>query len=149
MGKVGAALANGWQLASVLSTGNTAPYDATFSYAGGIGNVNLTGSPNYTARIDDRRRPGLGVLEQSVSACSIRTRSRARRTAASATSPARTRSSGCWDKTVDLSVSRNIALGGKRQVQFRLDVFNVFNAVVFNARRHDDSITPIRRRPRR
>ena len=43
---------------------------------------------------------------------------------------------GCWDKTVDLSISRNIAMGGHRQLQFRLDIFNVFNTVVFNARQN-------------
>ena len=41
---------------------------------------------------------------------------------------------GCWDKTTDLSIARNIRVGGARQIQFRLDLFNAFNAVVFNAR---------------
>ena len=41
---------------------------------------------------------------------------------------------------MDLSVSRNIGLGGSRQVQFRLDVFNLFNTVVFNARQTHDPV---------
>lgn len=41
---------------------------------------------------------------------------------------------GCWDHTTDMAIARNIRLGGRRQVQFRVDLFNVFNAVVINAR---------------
>jgi hypothetical protein len=41
---------------------------------------------------------------------------------------------GCWDKTVDLSLLRSIGLGGKRRLDFRLDVFIALNAVVINAR---------------
>jgi hypothetical protein len=41
---------------------------------------------------------------------------------------------GCADKTVDLSLSRNIRLGGGRAVQLRVDAFNAFNTVVINGR---------------
>jgi len=41
---------------------------------------------------------------------------------------------GCPDRTVDLSLQRNIRLGGSRNLQLRLDAFNAFNVVVFNAR---------------
>jgi hypothetical protein len=133
MGKVGAALANGWQLATVLSAGNTAPYDATFSYAGGIGNVNLTGSPNYTARMTFIGDPGSGCSSNQYQ--QFNPNAYRGPTYGSLGNESGTNTlDGCWDKTIDLSVSRNIALGGKRQVQFRLDVFNVFNAVVYNAR---------------
>lgn len=39
-----------------------------------------------------------------------------------------------WDKTTDLAIARNIRIGGSREVQFRLDIFNAFNSVVINAR---------------
>jgi hypothetical protein len=41
---------------------------------------------------------------------------------------------GCFDRTTDLSLARNVRLAGARQIQFRLDLFNAFNAVVINAR---------------
>ena len=41
---------------------------------------------------------------------------------------------GCPDKTVDLSLMRDIRLRGNRSVQFRLDAFNAFNTVVINGR---------------
>jgi hypothetical protein len=41
---------------------------------------------------------------------------------------------GCPDKTVDLAIVRNIRFGGHRTFTFRLDVFNLFNTVVYNDR---------------
>ncbi len=41
---------------------------------------------------------------------------------------------GCPDKTVDLSLSRDINVGGGRRLEFRVDAFNAFNAVVINGR---------------
>ena len=41
---------------------------------------------------------------------------------------------GCPDKTLDLSIQRNIKVGGPRQIQLRLDLFNALNTIVYNAR---------------
>jgi hypothetical protein len=41
---------------------------------------------------------------------------------------------GCNDHTMDLALARNFKLGHERQFQVRLDAFNAFNAVVYNAR---------------
>jgi hypothetical protein len=41
---------------------------------------------------------------------------------------------GCSDRTVDVSLARNIHVGGGRQLQIRVDAFNAFNALVYNAR---------------
>ena len=49
--KVLAAVANDWQVSGVFTGGNGAPYDVTYSYQTAGANVNLTGSPNYRARI--------------------------------------------------------------------------------------------------
>ena len=50
--------------------------------------------------------------------------------------------SGCFDKTLDLSVARNISVGGKRSIQLRADAFNVFNADIINARQATLQISP-------
>ena len=44
--------------------------------------------------------------------------------------------SGCFDRTTDLSIARNIRIGGggQRQVQLRVDMFNVLNTVVIDGR---------------
>ena len=41
---------------------------------------------------------------------------------------------GCPDRTVDLAIARNFPIKGGRNAQLRIDAFNVFNAVVINAR---------------
>jgi hypothetical protein len=41
---------------------------------------------------------------------------------------------GCPDKTVDLSLSRDIRVGGNRRLQLRVDAFNAFNSVIYDLR---------------
>ena len=41
---------------------------------------------------------------------------------------------GCASSIFDLSLVRNIRIGGGRQMQFRVDAFNLFNSVVFTNR---------------
>jgi hypothetical protein len=41
---------------------------------------------------------------------------------------------GCPDRTTDLAIARNFRLGGARTAQFRVEMYNAFNAVVYNAR---------------
>ena len=105
-GKIVAAAANGWQLSGVLTAGSGAPYDATYSYQADGANVNLTGSPSYTARIK--------VVGHSGSGCS----SNQYRQFDPAAFQGPTYNSignesgtmllrGCFDHTLDLSLSRN------------------------------------------
>jgi hypothetical protein len=41
---------------------------------------------------------------------------------------------GCGTRNLDTAIARNIKLGGGRQLQLRVDVFNALNYVQFNAR---------------
>jgi hypothetical protein len=127
-----------WQVSGILTAGSGAPYDATYSYTSGGANVNLTGSPSYAARI--ARVPGVDPGK----GCS--SDQYAQFNAAAFSGPTYTPGgsignesgvnllTGCPDHTLDLALSRTIRLGGRRQVQFRLDAFNVLNTIVFNAR---------------
>src|SRR5207244_13343822 len=58
--KVLGAVGNGWQLSGVFTGGSGVPYDARYSYQSNGSNVNLTGSPNYLARIVVNGDPGSG-----------------------------------------------------------------------------------------
>jgi hypothetical protein len=40
---------------------------------------------------------------------------------------------GCFENIMDLSIARNIRIGGGRQVQLRIDAFNAFNTAVIGA----------------
>ena len=56
-----AVIVNDWQLSGVFTGGSGAPYTVGYSYQGGIGNANLTGTPNYGARIVIDGRSGQGL----------------------------------------------------------------------------------------
>jgi hypothetical protein len=43
---------------------------------------------------------------------------------------------GCFEKAMDLSIARNIRLGGGRQIQLRVDMFNAFNWVSITGRQN-------------
>ncbi len=62
-GSVVGAILNDWHLAGVLTAGSGATYDLNFSYNANGGNVNLTGSPDYGARIVYVGDPGSGCSD--------------------------------------------------------------------------------------
>jgi Carboxypeptidase regulatory-like domain len=128
-----AAAANDWQLSGVFSGGSGAPYNVGYSYAGGIGAQNLTGTPNYNARVVLTGDPGQGCSDD-----------RTRQFKTSAFSGPQPNSlglesglnymRGCSEALFDLALARNIRLGGGRTFQIRVEAYNVLNTVVFNAR---------------
>ena len=96
------------------------------SYQNGGGNVNLTGSPDYGARIRIAGDTGAGCSGDVY---------RQFNTAAfqGPVAPSLGLESGngylrgCFSSVLDLSLARNIRLGGGRIVQFRVDAFNAPN----------------------
>jgi hypothetical protein len=153
-GRLGAYLLNDWQLSGVLTAGSayqpgatqangtsqTNPtgasngrYDITYTYQTNGANVNLTGSPDYAARIVYLGNPGSGCSGNQY----------AQFNTAAVTGPTygstglesgRFLLGGCPDHTVDMSMARTIRLGANRTLTFRADVFNVFNVVIINDR---------------
>jgi hypothetical protein len=121
-------LANDWQVSGVWTAATGTAYTVAYSYSNGGGNVNLTGSPNYGGRIRIVGDPGSG--------CNSGDRLRQFNTAAfqgplfnslgleSGADYLR----GCFTSTLDLAIARNIRLGGARNVQLRVDLFNAPNA---------------------
>jgi hypothetical protein len=135
LGPVVGAILNDWQLAGVLTAGSGAAYDLSYTYQNNGGALNLTGSPDYNARIvyNPGIDPGSGCSSNQYGQFN----------AAAVTGPSygstglesgRNIMRGCADKRVDLAISRNIRMGGNRLLEFRLDVFNAFNAVIINNR---------------
>jgi hypothetical protein len=124
---------NGWQLSGVFTAASGQAYDLGFGYQNGIGNVNLTGSPDYGARIVYVGDPGSGCSSNQY----------AQFNAAVVKGPGygsvglesgRNILRNCMDKTVDMALAKNIRLGGQRNLQFRMDVFNLFNTYIINSR---------------
>jgi hypothetical protein len=142
VGRIAGYLLNDWQLSGVLTAGsanhvnNDQPggrYDLTYNYQDNGANVNLTGSPDYAARIVYVGDPGSGCSGDQYRQFNT----------ASVTGPqyrsvglesGRNLLGGCPDKTVDMALARTIRFGGSRTLQFRVDAFNVFNTVVITNR---------------
>ena len=131
--RVIAAIANDWQVSGVFTGGSGAPYDVTYSYQTAGANVNLTGSPSYRARIRTVGDIGSGCSSDQYAQFNAGAFAGPTYNSLGDESGANLLN-GCWDKTVDLAIARNVRIGGSRQLQFRLDLFNAFNAVVINAR---------------
>jgi hypothetical protein len=126
-------LLNDWQLSGILTAGSAAKYDLGFTYQNNGGSVNLTGSPDYGARIVYVGDPGKGCSSSQY----------AQFNTAAVMGPGynsvglesgRNLLTGCPDHTVDMALARTIRLGGARQLQLRVDAFNVFDTVIINAR---------------
>ena len=131
--KVVGAIVNDWQLSGVFTGGSGAPYDVTYSYQTAGANVNLTGSPSYRARIRTVGDIGSGCSSDQFAQFNASAFAGPTYNSLGDESGANLLN-GCWDKTTDLAIARNIRIGGSRQLQFRLDLFNAFNAAVINAR---------------
>jgi hypothetical protein len=134
LSRVGAAVLNDWLLSGVLTLTSGTPYTVGFSYLSGGSSVNLTGSPDYPAMIRIVGSGNLGGCNgnqyKQFAAASF-----AGPTSGSVgLESGRFYMDGCNDHTLDLSLQKNIRLGGSRRVQFRVDLFNAFNAVVYSAR---------------
>ena len=127
------AVVNDWQVAGVLSAGSATPYDASFSYNASGGNVNLTGSPSYAARIKIVGDTGKGCSSNQYGQFNVAAFAGPQPGSVGLES-GRNYLSGCPDHTVDLAISRNIKLGSGRLVQFRLDMFNALNTIVYSGR---------------
>ena len=157
---------NDWQISGVLTAGSGPAYDLGYSFRNNGASVNMTGSPDYGARIVYVGDPGVGCssnqfLQFNPAAVTAPTY------ASVGLESGRNILRGCADHTVDLAVLRSIRLGGSRRVQFRLDAFNAFNTVIISGRStgiqynsptdltilnsetlSDGSIDPARRTPR-
>ena len=139
--KVVGVIINDWQLSGIwtASTDGVVPpvapggrYNVGYSYASGGGNVNITGSNDYGGRVRIVGDPGSGCSKDMY-----------RQFNAAAFQGPLTNSDGlespngylrgCFQSTFDLSIARNIRMGGARNLQLRVDMFNAPNqAIVTN-----------------
>ena len=126
---------NDWQLSGHLDGVDRRHRTRSgFSYQSGGGSVNLTGSPDYGARIRIVGDTGGGCSSDHLPAVQHgRVPGAARRTA-SASSPARATCTGVSRSALDLSIARNIRLRGGRNIQIRADLFNAPNAAGITGR---------------
>ena len=95
--------------------------------------MNLTGSPSYPAMIRIVGDTGSGCSDNQYGQFNV-TAFAGPQTGSLGLESGRNYMVGCPDHTLDLAIARNIRLGGSRQIQLRVDIFNALNTVVYNGR---------------
>jgi hypothetical protein len=124
---------NHWQLSGVYTGGTGDAYAPTFSYQSGGSSVNLTGTPNYAARIRVIGDPGDGCSDNQYAQFNASA-------FAGPVTPSLGLESGrnllreCASNIWDIAIARNFPLGGGRLIQVRAEMFNAFNTVIFSDR---------------
>ncbi len=124
---------NDWLVSGIFTGGSGNRYDLGYGYQNNIGNQNLTGSPDYGARIVYTGDPGSGCSSNQYK--QFNTAAVAGPTYNSTgLESGRNVLIGCPNHVADLAIARNVRLGGGRQVQLRLDAFNAFNTAIVTGR---------------
>jgi hypothetical protein len=125
---------NDWQLSGIYNFNSGGRYAVGYSYQTGFGNQQLTGSPDYAARVrileDD---PGAGCSPNQYQQFKTDI-FRGPLVGSDGLESGDDYLEGCPNNTWDFNVARNIRLGGSRVIQLRVDMFNAFNNVIFNGR---------------
>ncbi len=124
---------NDWQLSGIWTANTSAPYQIGFSYQNGGNNVNLTGSPDYAARVRVVGDPGAGCSDDIY---------RQFNTAAFqgplvgsvGLESGNNYVKGCFQSVLDLSIARNVRLPRGRLIQLRVEMFNAPNAAIITGR---------------
>ncbi len=132
-GKALAYVINDWQLSGVWTAQTGNAYSIGYSYQNNGGSVNLTGSPDYPARILIVGDPGSGCSNNQYQQFNT----------AAFTGPTygstglesgRNYMHGCFQSVWDLSLAKNIRLGGSRNFQFRAEFYNALNSSTYTSR---------------
>ena len=138
---------NDWQLSGIWTGSRIAATNSTssaytigYGYQSGGSNQNLTGSPDFGGRIRVVGDPGSGCSDDPL---------RQFNTAAFqgplvgsvGLESGNDYLKGCFINILDLSIARNIRLGGNRNVQLRVDMFNAPNAAGITARNTTMNLT--------
>jgi hypothetical protein len=126
-----AAIVNEWQLSGIWTGGSGDPYTPTFTYQTNGTSLNLTGSPDYAARIVVNGDPGSGCSGDRYRMFDTSVFSGPTYGSVGLES-GQNYLNGCFVNIWDLAIRRRFKLGGQRSAQVRVDLFNAFNTVVYN-----------------
>jgi hypothetical protein len=131
---------NDWRLSGIWSGRTGSAYTVGFSYQTGGGSQNLTGSPNYGARVYVIGDPGQGCssdVYRQFNTSAFQGPAVGSDGLESGNSYLR----GCFQSVMDLAIARNIRLGGGRAIQLRVDLFNALNQARITGRQTNMSLT--------
>ena len=124
--KVVRLIANDWQLSGIWFGTSGSSYTVTQQYQTGNANVNITGSPDFGPRIRIVSDPGAGCssdLYRQFNTAAFQ----GPLVGSVGLESGNDYLFGCFQSVLDLSIARNIRLGGSRNLQLRVDMFNAPN----------------------
>jgi hypothetical protein len=126
-------IVNDWQLSGIYTGSSGNRYDLGFSYNSAGGNTNLTGSPDYGARIIYNSKTDDGCSSNQYKQFDTSIVSGPTYGSVGMES-GRNVLIGCPTHRTDLAIARNIRLGGSRNLQLRVDVYNLFDQAYVTGR---------------
>jgi hypothetical protein len=126
-------LVNDWQLSGIWTASTAAPYQIGFSYQSGGSNVNLTGSPDYAARVRVVGDPGSGCSDDIYSQFNTAA-FQGPLVGSLGLESGSNYVKGCFQSVLDLSIARNIRLPRGQLIQLRVEMFNAPNAAIITGR---------------
>ncbi len=124
---------NDWQLSGIYTAGSNNRYTVGYSYQNSGSNVNITGSPDYSGRVRIVGDPGSGCSSSQYAQFNADAFAGPLPGSVS-TESGRNYLVGCADQLLDLAIARNFRLGGSRTAQFRVDLFNALDTVIYTGR---------------
>ena len=124
--KVVGYILNDWQVSGVYTGASGTNYDLGYTYQNNGASVNLTGSPDYGARIVYVGDPGKGCASNQYAQFNV-TSVTGPQYGSNGMESGRNILRGCFTNQTDMALAKNIRLPANKTVQFRMDVFNLFN----------------------
>jgi hypothetical protein len=125
---------NDWQLSGVWTASTASAYTVGFNYQSGGSNVNLTGSPDYAARIRIVSDTGGGCNTSDIYRQFTTTAFQGPPVSSVGLDSGTDYLRGCFQSVVDLAIARNIRLAHGHVIQVRVDMFNAPNSAIITGR---------------
>src|SRR5262249_16042364 len=138
---------NDWQVSGVFTAGSSTSaansnngqnasnfaHDLAHSYQANGRNTNITGSPDYGGRVVYTSGAGNGCSSNQYAQFNYKVVQGPSFNSVGLES-GRNILHNCMDHTVDLALSKSIRLPGQKNINFRADIFNLFNSYIINNR---------------
>ena len=122
-------LINDWQFSGVWTGLTGTAYNVGYTYTSGGGNVNITGSNDFGGRVRIVGDVGGGCSDDMYRQFNAAAFNGPVSGSDGLESPAGYLR-GCFQSALDLTIARNIRLGGARNLQLRVDMFNAPNQAI-------------------
>ena len=131
---------NDWQFSGIWTGTTGGAYSVGYSYSSGGGNVNITGSNDFGGRVRIVGDPGNGCSSDPYRQFNVNA-FQGPLTNSDGLESGTGYLRGCFLSILDLSIARNIRMGGARNLQIRVDMFNAPNEANITGRNTTMNLT--------